>query len=94
MIGIQPRNPSVDGTVTTQPGFAFWFDDVGFGVENYGTDPTHPVEIAPHDAAAGLDPQLDTAIDLALEALEEQGPPALPDVGTAPMLTRPDLPPR
>ncbi|WP_341253136.1 S41 family peptidase [Euzebya pacifica] len=94
VIGIQPRNPSVDGTVTTQPGFAFWFDDVGFGVENYGTDPTHPVEIAPHDAAAGLDPQLDTAIDLALEALEDQGPPELPDVGTAPMLTRPDLPPR
>lgn len=90
VIGIQPRHSSVDGTVTTQPGFAFWFDDVGWGVENYGTDPTHPVEIAPHDAAAGHDPQLDTAVRLALERLEAVGAPQTPDIATAPDLgTRP-----
>lgn len=94
VIGIQPRNPSVDGTVTTQPGFAFWFDDVGFGVENYGTDPTHEVEIAPQDAAAGRDPQLDTAVELALAAIAERGPRQLPDLATAADLAPPDLPPR
>ncbi len=94
VIGIQPRHPSVDGTVTTQPGFAFWFDDVGFGVENFGTEPTHPVEIAPQDAAAGVDPQLNTAVALALEGLSTQGEVALPDVATAPSLAPPTLAPR
>ena len=94
VIGIQPRHPSVDGTVTTQPGFAFWFDDVGFGVENAGTRPTHEVEIAPHDAADGRDPQLETAIDLALQGLRDQGPMPLPDVASAPSLAPPALPPR
>ncbi|HUG86462.1 MAG TPA: PDZ domain-containing protein [Euzebya sp.] len=89
VIGIQPRHSSVDGTITTQPGFAFWFDDVGWGVENYGTDPTHVVEIAPHDAAAGHDPQLDAAIALATEALDAGPVPPLPDRGTAPDLGRP-----
>jgi tricorn protease len=35
------------------------------------------VTIAPHDWAAGRDPQLDTAIRLALQALEQR-PPAPP----------------
>ena len=39
--------------VTTQPEFSFWFDDVGWGVENYGTDPDIEVDNAPQDAAAG-----------------------------------------
>ncbi|CAN5400661.1 S41 family peptidase [soil metagenome] len=89
VIGIQPRHSSVDGTVTTQPGFAFWFDDVGWGVENYGTDPTHPVQIAPHDTAAGRDPQLETAVALALQALEDLPAPTMPDIHTAPDLGRP-----
>ena len=36
--------------------------------------------------AAGVDPQLDTAIDLALEALAAAPPPPMPDIGTAPHL--------
>ena len=39
VIGIWPRHRLVDGTETTQPEFSFWFADVGWGVENYGTDP-------------------------------------------------------
>ncbi|MEE8603674.1 S41 family peptidase [Euzebya tangerina] len=74
VIGIQPRLTAADGMVTTQPAFAFWFDDVGWGVENYGTDPTHPVEITPQDAVAGHDPQLATAVDLALSALDTEPP--------------------
>jgi tricorn protease len=36
--------------------------------------------IAPHDWAAGRDPQLDTAIRLALQALEQRTPAAPPTV--------------
>ena len=59
VIGIWPRHRLVDGTVTTQPEFSFFFDDVGWRVENYGTDPDIEVDNAPQDYARGADPQLD-----------------------------------
>ena len=74
VIGINPRHRLVDGTQTTQPEFSFWFTDVGWGVENYGTDPTHEVDIAPQEARAGVDPQLDEALRLVSEALATQAP--------------------
>ncbi|HZU97308.1 MAG TPA: PDZ domain-containing protein, partial [Planctomycetota bacterium] len=37
VIGIWPRQFTVDGGLTTQPEFSFWFEDVGWGVENRGT---------------------------------------------------------
>ncbi|MGH2344221.1 MAG: S41 family peptidase, partial [Chloroflexota bacterium] len=49
VIGISPRHALVDKTVTTQPEFAFCFDDVGWNVENYGTDPDIEVEFTPQD---------------------------------------------
>ena len=54
VIGIWVRHRLVDGSVTTQPEFSFWFKDVGWGVENYGTDPTIPVENRPEDWLALL----------------------------------------
>jgi tricorn protease len=77
VIGIWPRHALVDGTVTTQPEFSFWFSDVGWRVENYGTDPDVVVEYRPQDYAAGTDPQLDRAIDIALGELENE-PVSLP----------------
>ncbi|HZU68245.1 MAG TPA: PDZ domain-containing protein [Ktedonobacteraceae bacterium] len=71
VIGISARHRLVDGTVTTQPEFAFWFKDVGWRVENYGTDPDIEVDIAPQDYTRGLDPQLERAIAEALRRIEE-----------------------
>src|SRR6185312_10054579 len=62
VIGINPRHRLVDGTETTQPEFSFWFTDVGFAVENYGTDPEIEVDNAPQDALTGRDHQLDAAL--------------------------------
>ncbi|HEV2581808.1 MAG TPA: PDZ domain-containing protein [Ktedonobacteraceae bacterium] len=75
VIGISYRHALVDGTRTTQPEFAYWFKDVGWNVENYGTDPDIEVDIAPQDYAASVDPQLDRAIAEALRMIEEK--PAL-----------------
>ena len=69
VVGINPRHRLVDGTETTQPEFSFWFVDAGWGVENYGTDPTHEVDVAPQDVLRGADPQLDTALRLIDDAL-------------------------
>jgi tricorn protease len=74
VIGIAPRHLLVDNTVTTQPEFSFCFDDVGWDVENYGTDPDIEVEITPQDYAAGRDPQLARAIAEALGLLAAHPP--------------------
>jgi tricorn protease len=71
VVGIWPRNLLVDGTMMTQPEFSFWFVDVGWGVENYGTDPDIDVDIAPQDYRAGRDPQMAKAIEVVLNELEE-----------------------
>jgi tricorn protease len=71
VIGIHPRHRLVDGTVTTQPEFSFWFKDVGWNVENYGTDPDIEVDIAPQDFANNVDPQLERALAVALRLIEE-----------------------
>ncbi len=75
VIGISPQHALVDGTRTTQPEYAFWFKDVGWNVENYGTDPDIEVDIAPQDFVNKVDPQLDRAIAEALRLIEEM--PAL-----------------
>ena len=88
VIGIWPRHVLADGSVTTQPEFSFWFVDVAWGVENYGTDPDIEVDVAPQDYAAGRDPQLDRAIAEVLRLLEEN-PPAVPAFDERPVLTPP-----
>lgn len=93
VIGIWPRHALADGSMTTQPEFAFWFADVGWAVENYGTDPDVDVDIRPQDAVAGRDPQLDKAIQLILAALRRHRP-LQADVLHRPRLGLPLLPPR
>jgi tricorn protease len=96
VVGVEdiPGHELVDGTHMTVPRYAFWFDEYGWGVENYGVDPDVEVLTTPEDWAAGHDPQLETAVRLALEALEKQPPKAPPDPATGPAKTRPPLPPR
>ena len=93
VVGIWPRHALVDGTATTQPEFAYWFRDAGFGVENYGTDPQIEVDNAPQDAAAGRDRQLEVALATALAEIERVGVKA-PDFGARPALAAPLLPGR
>jgi tricorn protease len=90
VIGIWPRHKLADGTETTQPEYSFWFKDVGFGVENYGTDPQVEVDNAPEDDAFNAperDRQLARALDVALQAAREA--PRGPGIP----LTRPRLGP-
>jgi tricorn protease len=93
VIGIAPRHALVDGSLTTQPEYAFWFSDVGWSVENYGADPDVEVDIRPQDHLAGADPQLDMAVELALAALREHRPLSA-DLAQRPRLELPTLPPR
>jgi tricorn protease len=81
VIGIDSRYRLVDGTLVTQPKYAFWLEGYEWNVENHGVDPDVEVVQAPQDHAAGRDTQLDEAIRIALAALEEnpaKTAPALP----------------
>ncbi len=73
-------NELADGTLVTQPTSALWVAGVGSALDNRGVDPDVEVAIAPHDWAAGRDPQLDTAVRLALQELERRPPAAPPSV--------------
>jgi tricorn protease len=94
VVGFTDLHTLVDGTFLTIPQLAFSFNDYGWGVENYGVDPDVEVQFTPDDWAAGRDPQLETAVRLALEALEKQPPAVPPDPSTGPDKARPPLPPR
>jgi tricorn protease len=93
VIGISPRHSLVDRSRTTQPEFSYWFKDVGWQVENYGTDPDIEIEVAPQDYAAGRDPQLARAIAEVL-AQRASTPPSRPNFVDKPALPLPTLPPR
>ena len=94
VIGIDGRYGLVDRTRVTQPRYAFWFDNLSWDVENHGVDPDVEVVITPQDWAAGRDPQLDRAVDIALAALQERPAVTPPDPATRPDRARPPLPPR
>lgn len=94
VIGIDSRYQLVDGTVVTQPRYAHWFSGFGWGIENHGVAPDVEVPTAPQDWAAGRDPQLDTAVRLALQALADRPAATPPDPGEAPSRRIPVLPPR
>lgn len=91
VIGIWPRHSLVDGTITTQPEFSYWFADVGWGVENYGTDPDIEVDVRPQDYAAGQDPQMERGLQEIMQLMETK-PPRIPDFGPRPSRALPKLP--
>ncbi|MBV7331330.1 PDZ domain-containing protein [Chloroflexi bacterium TSY] len=93
VIGITYNQMLVDGTITTQPEYSFWVKDVGWALENYGTDPDIEVDIAPQDYTAGRDPQLDRAIKEVLRLLAETAI-LKPDLENRPQRPLPKLPPR
>ena len=89
VIGIWPRNSLVDGTMTSQPEFSFWFKDVGWNVENYGTDVDIEIDNMPQDNIKGLDKQLDKGIELVLKDLKNKDSVLRPDFSKKPDLKLP-----
>ena len=77
VVGIDGRYALVDGTVVTQPKYAFWIQKYGWGVENHGVDPDIEVVHDPGQWFTEEDPQLDRAVAEAFAQLE-QTPAAVP----------------
>jgi tricorn protease len=68
LVGILGYPVLMDGGTVTAPNLAIYTED-GWVVENEGVPPDIEVEQTPADVIAGKDPQLERAIQVALEAL-------------------------
>ena len=91
VIGINGQYQLNDRTMTTQPEYSFWFEDVGYAVENYGTDPDIEIEMTPEDWTKGNDPQLDESIKVALGEMKKNSPKNY-KLNVKPNLKKPKLP--
>ncbi len=70
LVGVLGYPEFIDGGVVTAPNLAF-FDENGFGIENVGTPPDIEIEQWPVDVIKGRDPQLEKAIQIALDELKK-----------------------
>jgi tricorn protease len=77
LVGVLGYPEFIDGGVVTAPNVAF-FDEKGFGIENVGTPPDVEVEQWPADVIQGKDPQLEKAIQIALDELKAHPVPKAP----------------
>ncbi|MCA9290562.1 MAG: PD40 domain-containing protein [Phycisphaerales bacterium] len=83
VVGIRGDKPFVDFGLSTQPEFAWWDPERGWGLEGSGVTPDIEVDITPADRIAGRDPQLDRAVaflreQLAADPRTRPQPPAYP----------------
>jgi tricorn protease len=84
LVGVLGFPEFIDGGSVTAPNVAYYNED-GFRIENEGVAPDIEVEQWPKEVMEGNDPQLEKAIEVVLEALENN-PPSYPP--------RPDYPVR
>ncbi|MBW5485211.1 S41 family peptidase [Streptomyces bambusae] len=94
VVGMTGRHTLGDGTVITVPMNAAWFPEYGWSVENHGVEPDLEVLRTPLDWAEGRFAQLDDAVHLALELLEQHPAAVPPGYEDVPDQRRPPLPPR
>lgn len=94
VVGIGPATKLVDGSSVTQPRYALWIVNRRWSVENHGVDPDVEVPMPPQAWAQGLDPQLDTALELALAALTQTPAATPPTTDDRPPTAPPPLPGR
>lgn len=68
----------MDGATITAPNIAGWTQQDGWVIENQGVAPDIEVEESPQSLLAGRDPQLEKAIEVALQALAANPPQQRP----------------
>ena len=73
LVGVLGFPEMMDGGFITAPNVAIWTED-GFIIENVGVPPDIEVEQTPADIIQGRDPQLEKAIEVVMEQLEQNPP--------------------
>ncbi|NLH77401.1 MAG: protease [Acidobacteria bacterium] len=75
LVGMAGAAPLMDSGFTGAPQSGFWNPNGTWDVENHGVDPDYEVEMDPAAVKAGRDPQLEKAVQVALELLQKNPPP-------------------
>jgi len=75
LVGMAGAAPLMDGGMTGAPQSGFWNPNGTWDVENHGVDPDHQVDMDPAAVKAGRDPQLEKAVEVALDLLAKNPPP-------------------
>ena len=80
LVGISGNPALIDGGYTAVPTFGFYEVDGSWGIEGHGVDPDVEVIDDPSALARGGDPQLDIAIQMMRDAIENNPyvPPTRP----------------
>jgi tricorn protease len=71
LVGVYDYPALIDGGRVTAPRMAFWNPEGSWEVENHGVAPDVEVELDPAAWRQGRDPQLEKAVQVALELLEK-----------------------
>lgn len=71
LVGISGVPGLIDGGYTAVPTFGFYETDGTWGIEGHGVEPDIEVIDNPTELAKGKDPQLDAAIELMLQEIED-----------------------
>jgi len=79
LVGISRGIPLMAGGNVTFPEFGIYSLDGEWVVENHGVDPTIYVDILPHEEIAGRDPQIEKAVEVLLQQIEDD-PIELPEM--------------
>ncbi|MFH1842396.1 MAG: S41 family peptidase [bacterium] len=72
LVGYRRAIGLMDGGGLTMPEFGIYNLQGDFVVENYGVDPTIPVDNLPHEVINGRDPQLEKAVEVLLESIAQE----------------------
>ncbi len=83
LVGISRGITLMDGGGVTFPEFGLFNTQGQWDVENYGVDPTIPIDNLPHEEIAGRDPQLEKAVEVLLQKIKDE-PVEVPTVGSFP----------
>lgn len=86
VIGISGRGPLIDGGQVFVPEFGFVSKEGEWVIEGHGVDPDIEVDNDPKSLLEGRDPQLERAVDVILERME-QDPRRLPERPAPPVKT-------
>lgn len=83
LVGISRGIRLMDGGGVTFPEFGLFNVNGDWDVENYGVDPTIPIDNLPHEEVAGRDPQLEKAVEVLLQKIKDN-PVQVPRHGAFP----------
>ena len=75
LVGMNGAAALMDGGFTGAPQSGFWNPNGTWDVENHGVDPDFEVQMDPAAVKAGHDPQLEKAVEVALDLLAKNPPP-------------------